>query len=992
MVAMSPRRILLLLALSAPIAHAQEDDLPPDEAEDLVAMYVGRGEESLRQGNYDEARLRFQKALRRDAGNRAARLGIVAAHRAQGAYGPAEEVLREMLGAEGGDREATLALAELEFLRGRTLSARDLARAVVDKGSEGPDLTGLAARSLLAEALASSGKREEARGVLDYFLTYYERRYSALAKAAEQSEALRADPRQARPLAAEMTLVARALRHYVELSPLDYDFANNAKELLEFAKDRLDPEHWDAWVESVRVTRLERQRAIVGARRALRFMENRNPELADLYVEVAKSLLVGFGNEGEARRLAETALRVNPSQTEARAIVAQIALEDNEYDVAEEQLGKGLATNPRHRSLLALKATLDLLVSGDAAFEKGMQEVLAIDPTFGEGYYLAGLVVASRQRRYDRAAVFLRKAVDLDPTHFEAHAALGIFLANLGRAVEARDALAKSQALFPLSHPMRDNFKQVLEYVTGTLTELRTEHFVVRLDPSEHAILAAYLPQLLEECWADMTQRYGFTPEVPVLVEVFRKADDFSVRTIGLPGIPALGACFGGLITLDSPQALPPGQFLWASTARHEFAHVISLQLSGGQVPRWFTEGLSVLEEIPLDTGWGLDEDFERMVFDAYHTGSLPGIARFDALFRTGQVAYAYHVGGLMLAFLKERSGEAGIVKALRLYGKDRPMREVFQQAFDLKLEEFDRLFRDYIGARIAGYRRVPDYRGVLAALRQAALEDASDGATLLKIAWAYYQAGQNVDAGVWLDRAAAHLPPTDTGSILLRAFLFLRSERRDRARPLLEKFFEAGGEDFDARLAMASFAAQDQAGDAYETHLKKAKECFPPRVGPQSPYTLLQLYYAAKARPDDALMEMEQHARLASTNIGLRLQLDAEYRRRGRSADAIRVLEEALRITLFHPQIHHSLMSLYREAARPKDALRSARCRVRLLPDEAPVEMRVEVWLDLAEIAIEAGEREEALKALEEATQRAADRVEEFPRIGEVKKKLEGP
>ncbi|MGQ0614357.1 MAG: tetratricopeptide repeat protein [Planctomycetaceae bacterium] len=989
---MTPLRILLLVAFFAPHLRAQEEDLPPDEAEDLAAMYVGRGEESLRQGNYDEARLRFQKALRRDAGNRAARLGIVAAHRAQGAYGPAETVLQEMLGTQAGDREATLALAELEFLRGRTTSARDLARAVVDKGVEGPDLTGLAARSLLAAALASAGKREEARGVLDFFLTYYEGRYAALAKAAEESEALRADPRQARPLAAEMTLVARALRQYVELSPLDYDFANNAKELLDFAKERLDPELWEAWIESVRVTRLERQRAIVGARRALRFMENRNPELADLYVEVAKSLLIGFGNEAEARRLAETALRVHPAQTEARAIVAQIALEDNEYDVADEQLSQGLATNPRHRSLLALKATLALLVSGEAAFEKGMQEVLAIDPTFGEGYYLAGLVVASRQRRYDRAAQFLRKAVDLDPAHFEAHAALGIFLANLGRAEEARDALAKSQALFPLSHPMRDNFKQVLEYVTGTLTDLRTEHFVVRMDPSEHAILGAYLPQLLEECWADMTKRYGFVPEIPVLVEVFRKADDFSVRTIGLPGIPALGACFGGLITLDSPQALPPGQFLWASTARHEFAHVISLQLSGGQVPRWFTEGLSVLEEAPLDTGWGLDEDFERMVFDAYHTASLPPIARFDALFRTGQVAYAYHVGGLMLAFLKERSGEEGIVKALRLYGRDRPMREVFENSFDLKLEEFDRLFREYVGARIAAYRRVPDYRGVLPALRQAALQDATDGATLLKIAWAYFQAGQNVDAGVWLDRAAAQLPPGDTGSMLLRALLYLRSERRDRARPLLEKFFEAGGEDFDARLVMASFAAQDQEGEAYEAHLKKAKECFPPRVGPQSPYTLLQQFYAAQARPDDALREMEEHARFASTNLGLRLQLDAEYRRRGRNEDAIRVLEEALRITLFHPQIHQSLVSLYREAGRPQDALRSARCRVRLLPDEAPVEMRVDLWLDLAEVAKEAGQREEALKALEEATQQAADRAEEFPRIGEVKKQLEGP
>ena len=73
---------------------------------------------------------------------------------------------------------------------------------------------------------------------------------------------------------------------------------------------------------------------------------------------------------------------------------------------------------------------------------------------------------------------------------------------------------------------------------------------------------------------------------------MFPKHDDFAVRNVGLPGmIGALGACFGRVVTLDSPRARPPGDFNWGATLWHELAHVITLQMSKNRVPRWLTEG-----------------------------------------------------------------------------------------------------------------------------------------------------------------------------------------------------------------------------------------------------------------------------------------------------------------------------------------------------------------------------------------------------------------
>ena len=49
--------------------------------------------------------------------------------------------------------------------------------------------------------------------------------------------------------------------------------------------------------------------------------------------------------------------------------------------------------------------------------------------------------------------------------------------------------------------------------------------------------------------------------------------------------VGALGACFGRVVTLDSPRARPPGSFNWQATLWHELAHVFAIQRSRSRVP-----------------------------------------------------------------------------------------------------------------------------------------------------------------------------------------------------------------------------------------------------------------------------------------------------------------------------------------------------------------------------------------------------------------------
>jgi hypothetical protein len=90
-----------------------------------------------------------------------------------------------------------------------------------------------------------------------------------------------------------------------------------------------------------------------------------------------------------------------------------------------------------------------------------------------------------------------------------------------------------------------------------------------------------------------------------VQVEVYPDHEDFAVRTMGMPGLGALGVTFGYVVAMDSPSGRPPGTFHWASTMWHEFSHVYVLNMTNFRVPRWFTEGLAVHEETAVSPEWG---------------------------------------------------------------------------------------------------------------------------------------------------------------------------------------------------------------------------------------------------------------------------------------------------------------------------------------------------------------------------------------------------
>src|SRR5678816_3110081 len=136
----------------------------------------------------------------------------------------------------------------------------------------------------------------------------------------------------------------------------------------------------------------------------------------------------------------------------------------------------------------------------------------------------------------------------------------------------------------------------------------------------------------IRDSYRDLVGRYRLEPTGPVNLELFGDAQEFAVRTTGLPAIGVSGVCFGRVITSLAPSN---HAFNWGMVLTHELAHVFAIQLSRSRVPRWFTEGLSELETARLRPEWTRHDD--AALYVALRQGELPPLLALSNAFVTAR-------------------------------------------------------------------------------------------------------------------------------------------------------------------------------------------------------------------------------------------------------------------------------------------------------------------------------------------------------------------
>jgi len=339
---------------------------------------------------------------------------------------------------------------------------------------------------------------------------------------------------------------------------------------------------------------------------------------------------------------------------------------------------------------------------------------------------------------------------------------------------------------------------------------------VLRLESSEAPVMREYAMPLARLAFDTLSKRYEFRPKGPVLVEMFPHHDDFAVRNVGLPGmIGALGACFGRVVTLDSPKARPPGTFNWGTTLWHEMAHVITLQMSNNRVPRWLTEGISVYEEKRARPEWG--REMEMTFAQALEDGKILPVKDLNSGFTDpGMISLAYYEASLLVEHLVNTHGEAALRRLLRAYGQGLENEAAITEAFGITIEQLQASFVQSLDRTFGRLRRalkqpeLPAQGATSEQLKALAEENPESYAVHILLGQALHRDGDSTAAIRALERAAS-LVPSATGPQSPQALIAaIAEEKGDTPRLIqaLEALVKVDHTDVEAARKLARLVA----------------------------------------------------------------------------------------------------------------------------------------------------------------------------------------
>ncbi len=429
----------------------------------------------------------------------------------------------------------------------------------------------------------------------------------------------------------------------------------------------------------------------------------KDPKSADAYLGLAIVSADGF--DGKAAEYAVKALELNPKLTQAHEFLAELALENSDTKTATAEADVALGDSPDAMDAMAIHAAVELLA--DRSPDEWLGKVRKVNPGYGEAYALVAHQLELHYRFHD-AVTYYRKAIEMDPRLWPARSHLGVALMRLGEQDEARQQLEMCynngyrDAATVNSLRLLDSNRNFVTYKDGAS--------VLLLRKSEAELLQPYFQDELNRILATYEKKYKMKLPAPVQVEVYPDHEDFAVRTMGMPGLGALGVTFGEVVAMDSPSARRPGDFNWGSTLWHEMSHVYILTMTNDRVPRWFTEGLAVHEEGEASPEWSNRITPEVLV--AMRDKKLLPVAQLDRGFvlpdYPAQVVVSYFQAGSICDYIKERWGAEKLLAMAHSYGQVKTTPEVIQQDLGVSAEDFDKQYLQWMdkryGATVANF------------------------------------------------------------------------------------------------------------------------------------------------------------------------------------------------------------------------------------------------------------------------------------------------
>ena len=435
-----------------------------------------------------------------------------------------------------------------------------------------------------------------------------------------------------------------------------------------------------------------------------------NKDYAPAHLGLA--LVASDSFEAKAVQGANEALKLDPTLVEAQELLARLALDEGNEILAGEEAERAEKLDPESLDALAIMATVFMLNDRDPA--QFIDKILKINPTYGKAWSIAAHFFVIN-RRYEEGIQLYRKAIDLDPDLLEAKSELAVNLMRLGRDEEAKKLLEEcyerdyKNAATVNTLRLMDSYKNFETFTTPTTD--------IRLHKKESALLLLYFQPELERAIATYEKKYKMKLPGPVRLEVYPDHEDFAVRTMGLPGLGALGVTFGSVVAMDSPSGRKPGTFHWASTLWHELDHVFVLTATHHRVDRWFAEGMAMHEETANNPEWG--DRFSVEGITAIRDKKLLPIATLNSGFvrpkYPAQVSVSYFQAGKICDYINERWGFDKLLEMMNGFNEKLTTEQIVEKKLGVKPEEFDKEFLVWLDKQLGKtVRNFEEWRGKL--------------------------------------------------------------------------------------------------------------------------------------------------------------------------------------------------------------------------------------------------------------------------------------
>jgi tetratricopeptide (TPR) repeat protein len=418
----------------------------------------------------------------------------------------------------------------------------------------------------------------------------------------------------------------------------------------------------------------------------------RDPKNAEAMFGMA--LVSADGYDSSAIDWAHKTLEVDPQRAEAHELLANLALEDSDAAQAAGEADAALKTSADSLDAMSVHATIEILAdrSPDAWFAK----IAAINPGYGRAFALAGHHLTLRNR-YTEGIEYYRKAVAAEADLWSARAELGVNLMRLGQDAEARQQLQKCYENGYRNEATVNSLRLLDSYKNFVM--FKDDTTILKLHMKESDLLYPYFIAELKRSISVYEQKYQMKLSGPVQLEVYPDHEDFAVRTLGLPGLGALGVTFGNVVAMDSPSGRKPGDFHWASTLRHEMSHVFILAATKHRVPRWFTEGLATHEESQASPEWG--DPMTPDIVIALRDKKLLPVADLDKGFvhpeYPSQVFVSYFQAGRICDYIQNKWGAGKLLEMVHSFADLVSTPDTIQKVLGMSATDFDSEFQKWL-------------------------------------------------------------------------------------------------------------------------------------------------------------------------------------------------------------------------------------------------------------------------------------------------------